>query len=219
MLPEESKRGKVLIAIEGPDYTGKSTAIEHATSRLRQSKYSINGIKSFSRPGGTLACDSLRRIITNANDINSVTRQAVAYAEEVLFSNTLNCRDASIILFDRYNPISGQIYGPPNFREAWRKAVTERIVLVPDCVIIIESTKENILKRAALRSKRDTMDNIFAAKISKYLNRYSALKEDTWLYDNCNPCFIENNDDNLDGLVDKIYSRIKETIDERIGDY
>ena len=218
MLSEESTGSQILIALEGPDYTGKSTLVEKLVPLINQDYASHRPYPvctSFSRPGGTPVCDMYRDIIVGEGGISSTTRQAIALLEDAMFYQTMET-PSPIVLLDRYNPISGQVYGPPEFREVWRLATVQRMVTRVDGVIIIESSKETILRRAAARDKRDAMDEIFASKIDKYLDRYTMLHTDTWLHNFCNPYFITNNDDDFDGLLTKVYRSIKEIIDERI---
>lgn len=222
MLSEESQGCQVLIALEGPDYTGKSTLVQMIVDKINVDYAELNRLEegpvctTFPRPGGSKICEEYREIITNERDISSTGRQAVALIEDVMFKETMETT-APIVILDRYNPISGQVYGPAEFRDAWRAAVTYSMVLRVDRVILIDSSKDVILKRAASRDKRDAMDDIFSRKIEKYLNRYRVLKIDHWTQNYCNPVSVENNGDDFDELFERVYTHVKETIDERIN--
>jgi len=216
MLSEKSEGRQILIAIEGPDYTGKSSLIAKLIDLLND-RYShlarIPAVK-VSRPGGTLQCAPLREKITNS-ELPRLTRQAFALAEEVLFTNTFET-DSPIVIFDRYNPISGQVYGPVEMRETWQLAVTREITLQMDKVLFIQSDKEVIQERFNTRDKHDVMDSIFADKIDRILHEYEAIRTSDWTQAWCSPSVVCNNGD-FDTFVAEAFKIVCGVIDERYG--
>lgn len=215
MLSQEPEGCQILIALEGPDYTGKSTLAERLVARINTQYAHLCEVPAVkvSRPGGTLACGHLREVITNS-ELPSLTRQSFALAEEVLFRHSFETR-SPIVIFDRYNPVSGQIYGPEAFAESWRLAVSRDLTHKMDRTIFVQSGKETILKRAAERNKRDMMDDYFQEKIDHVLNSYEAIRQSQWAANYCNP-YIVRNDGEFEIFFTQALKIVTGAIDERL---
>lgn len=215
MLSQEPEGCQILIALEGPDYTGKSTLAEQLVARLNVQYAHLceTPAVKVSRPGGTMACGSLREKITNS-DLPSVTRQAFALAEEVLFHHTFETR-SPIVIFDRYNPISGQVYGPEEFCESWRLAVSRGLTFKMDRTIFVQSGKQQIMERAAMREKRDVMDQYFTDKMDHVLNDYERIRTSQWASNWCNPYCVRN-DGEWEPFVQQTLNIAIGAIDERL---
>jgi len=215
MLSKEPEGCQILIALEGPDYTGKSTLAEQLVARLNVQYAHLCEIPAVkvSRPGGTLACGHLREKITNS-ELPPFTRQAFALAEEVLFRHTFETT-SPIVIFDRYNPISGQVYGPSEFCESWRLAVTRDLTHKMDRTIFVLSGKDKIIKRAAERDKRDVMDDYFTEKMDHVLNTYESIRTSEWANTYCNPRLVRN-DGEWEPFVQEALKIAIGAIDERL---
>lgn len=215
MLSEKSKRSSFLIvAIEGPDYSGKSTVAEFVTNKFNASANHINtNPKStqyachFRRPGGSYACDNLRNIVTDTV-MDSETRQVVAFAEEVLFHYTVPPFHKLFVL-DRFNPISGQVYGPESTKKYWRFLVESGIIKVPDLTIFINTDVDKLLERVKSRGdKKDVMDDYFCSQAHKISERYTNLKNEEWFNKYFHHVTVLN-DSSLEDLQDVVYKIIE----------
>jgi len=215
MLSQEPEGCQVLIALEGPDYTGKSSLAEQLVTRLNVQYAHLCEVPAakVSRPGGALACGRLREKITNS-DLPSVTRQAFALAEEVLFRHSFETK-SPFVIFDRYNPISGQVYGPESFAESWRYAVSRDLTFKMDATIFVKSDKVQIIKRAEDRDKRDVMDQYFMDKMDNVLNEYESIRQSQWAANYCNPYLVEN-DGEWGPFIEQAYKIVTGVIDERL---
>ncbi len=207
MLSKESTGRKSLIAIEGPDYSGKSSLAKSLASYINtvyQTKAMVVG-----RPGGTPECFELRERITNSK-VSSLTRQCFALAEEVLFANTLSTpSNYDIIIFDRYNPISGQVYGPPEMVEPWQSLVSCGLTLRMDATIFIDTSKDVLIERSKEREDKNEMDRIFEQSVDRILDNYTKVRESDWTKQWCNPIVMSNN-----GSYDELYSKCMTFIDD-----
>ena len=182
MLSKESTRSDFLIvAIEGPDYSGKSTVAERIVNELNTFSSSSNKIGQYAihlrRPGGSYACDDLRQKITNSK-MPSSTRQVLAFAEEILLNYTVPPFH-KLFVYDRFNPISGQVYGPEEMHVHWQWLVESNIIAIPDIVIFIDTPKEVLLERC-VRKKRDVMDEYFISKAGTIIENYERIKSSQW---------------------------------------
>lgn len=215
MLSKESEGCQILIALEGPDYTGKSSLAELLVRQINIDYKHLSDIPAVkvSRPGGTMECANLRRIITNTKLSNGIVRQSFALAEEVLFTNTFKT-ESQIVIFDRYNPISGQIYGPVEMIKPWQEAVVHNLTFKMDKTIFIKSSIENLLSRAATRSdKCDLMDELFKNKMDDVLTKYDNISLLPRTVEYCNPNLLVNDD--FDKLFKEAYDIVKTVIDNK----
>jgi len=216
MLSQKSKgRDFSVIAIEGPDYSGKSTIAEFVTNKFNQSNTLIKHNREFAhhykRPGGNCACDSLREKVTNV-EMDSDTRQVLAFAEEILF-NYSNMQHFELHILDRFNPISGQIYGPDSTKKYWKFLIESEIVKTPDLTIFISTPLDILLKRSIERnSKNDVMDQYFCSKAERIVKNYNDLKEDIWFNKYFKHVTIHNN-----GLLDDVQLLVYNTIELELG--
>ncbi len=200
MLSKKSKRSDLLIiALEGPDYSGKSTIAKFVVDKLNNDDDDNNKIKTtsgkyaahFRRPGGSYACDSLRSMVIDMV-MDSDTRQVLAFAEEVLFHYTVPPFH-KLFLLDRFNPISGQIYGPENMNKHWRFLVESGVITIPDLVIFIDTPIDILLMRRSERiDKQDIMDDFFVMKANNIIHNYEQIKQDEWFNKHFNHITINN---------------------------
>jgi thymidylate kinase len=216
MLSKKSKRSQFLIiAIEGPDYSGKSTIAEKIVSDFNAQYPTSTKINQFAihlrRPGGSYACDDLREKITNTR-MPSDTRQVLAFAEEILLNYTVPPFH-KLFVYDRFNPISGQVYGPDHTHFHWRWLVESGIIVIPDLVIFIDTPKEILLERYN-RVKRDVMDTYFMSNVSKILENYDRIKADAWFNEHFNHASISNTS-TLDDLQSSIATLINKELKDK----
>lgn len=200
MLSQKSEGNSLIIAIEGPDYTGKTSIATLLTEKLNEK----HKAQYYKRPGGAAKCEKLKNILTN-NVIESNTRQVLSVAEEILFNSETDF-DNQISILDRYNPISGIVYGNKTTEEYWRYLIGTDLIRIPNLVVFIESPIEKILERATSRNKKDVMDEYFIKNANKIVSKYQSLKYELWF----NSWFshITLNNDSLEETVSSIYTII-----------
>lgn len=219
MLSKESQGRQVLIAVEGPDYAGKSSIISKLIERLnyKYSHYTPEIATSVRRPGGTPECTILREKIVNSSEsvMSSLTRQAISLADEVLFVNTFRSHH-KVVIFDRYNPISGQIYGPPELKDTWEFAVESGITTRMDAVVFVQVELSTVNSRLAERSTSDTnaIDIIFQNDATNIMAAYEAIAVSPWTQQTCNPSIIHN-DGELDTAVDAMFEIVVPIINSK----
>ena len=216
MLPKKSKRGDFLIiSIEGPDYSGKSTIAELIVNHFNELHPSTSKVGQYAihlrRPGGSYACDDLRQKITSMKMLSD-TRQILAFAEEILLNYTVPPFH-KLFIYDRFNPISGQIYGPSEMNIHWQWLVESEIIAIPDLVIFIDTPLEVLMERCN-REKRDLMDEYFIAKAPKILENYKCIKQSPWFNQHFRHTTV-NNCGTLDCLQSSIMSIIKKELKEK----
>ena len=201
MLSKESERDKLIIAIEGPDYTGKSSIASQLLEKIK----SKTDLKSniYKRPGGTVECDTIREKLATSI-IDSDTRQIISLAEEILFTHTATFL-SDITILDRYNPISGQVYGKIQFAKYWRYIIECGMVRTPHLVIFIDSPTDKIIERINLRDKKDVMDEYFIQNVDLIINKYNELKQDLWFNSYFKHTTVTN-DDCIESSVESIYN-------------
>lgn len=216
MLSKESKRGEFLvIALEGPDYSGKSTIAERIANELNSSSPPNSKIGQYAihlkRPGGSYACDDLRQKITNAK-MPSNTRQVLAFAEEILLNYTVPPFH-KLFIYDRFNPISGQVYGPEEMHIHWQWLVESGIIVIPDLVIFIDTPKEILLDRC-VREKRDVMDEYFISKADSIIDNYARIRNSSWFNQHFKHTIV-NNLDTIDDLYSSVFNIIEKELNEK----
>lgn len=149
-------------------------------------------------------------------EIDSVTRQKIALAEERIFGDVVYDRilrnDVAII--DRFNPVSGYVYGPPEFQQHWveyyRNAPQTHI---PDLIIFIRSSTECIISRGKTRDKKDIYDVESLDNISKYDEKYTEVLSSDWLNSRTITKCVHNNyslEDAVSQCVEIINAAISE---------
>jgi len=213
MLSQESTRSDFLIvALEGPDYSGKSTVAERIANELNTSSPFNNKISQYAihlkRPGGSYACDDLRQKITNTK-MPSNTRQVLAFAEEILLNYTVPPFH-KLFIYDRYNPISGQVYGPTEMHMHWKWLVESGIIALPDIVIFVDTPKEILLERC-VREKRDVMDEYFISKADTIIENYERIKNSPWFNMHFKHITVSNC-----GTFDDLYYSIMNIIEKEL---
>lgn len=87
-----------------------------------------------------------------------------------------------VAIIDRFNPVSGYVYGPTEFQQHWidyyNKAPKTHI---PDLIIFIRSKPGRILSRSESRDKMDIYDTESLDNISKYDKKYFEVMSSEWL--------------------------------------
>lgn len=97
----------IFIAIDGPNGTGKSTALKQAAISLRESGY---GVVETREPGGTPLAEKLRTLLLDSsNEMDTMTQLLLFNAARRSHIQTVidpNVAEGRIVLCDRFLPSS-----------------------------------------------------------------------------------------------------------------
>lgn len=146
----------------------------------------------------------------NDGSLSSVSRQKIAMAEDCIFNHKIHNYHNELKILDRFNVISGMVYGPKAFSERWKQHFTEMDKnAIPKIVFHIVSNTNNILERMNSRGISNIYDSDSTNNIEKFRNKYSevlALNE----FRNSIPIFTIQNDDDVNFAVEKCVDIIKQ---------
>jgi thymidylate kinase len=208
MLPKKSEGNKIIVAFEGQDYVGKSTIISGVSEYFNTTKFS-DYCKVFRRPQK----DGLSQVLSdymNDRSVSSVSRQKIAMAEDCIFNHKIQNHYNELKILDRFNVISGMVYGPQVFVDRWRQHFTEMDkVAIPKIIFHIVSETNNILERMKLRGISNIYDSDSTNNVEKFRNKYLevlSLSE----FKNSVKIFTIRNDEHIDTAVSKCVDIIKQ---------
>lgn len=176
MLPKKPKGNKIIIAFEGQDYVGKSTIINGVCEHFNTTMFP-DYCKVFRRPEkyglGQVLSDYM-----NDGSLDSVSRQKIAMAEDCIFNHKIQNYYNELKILDRFNVISGMVYGPKTFFERWKQHFVEMDKsVIPKIVFHVTSHTDDILERMNSRGISNIYDLDSTNNIEKFRNKYLEVLE------------------------------------------
>jgi len=181
---------------------GKTTIIDILNSMLNKE----DSCHIFKRPSFHPDTERISRLMKDKK-FDSVSRQKMAMAEDCIFNNLLLECDSKYKILDRFNVISGMVYGPSKFESRWGehfKEIDSRCR--PDIIIYIYSSLDKIRERLMSRDELDIYDNQLISDHATFEYKYDNVLE--WIGKTI-PVLRVCNDGDLKSSVDKCLEHIK----------
>ncbi len=165
------------IFLDGPDFTGKTTTLKRIAKWFKE--YGVN-VDTRYQPGATDLGKDCRELIFHKPYSKTMDKMAermlfsVDHADFVPDIDLNKKQKKSLILCDRYNPMSNIVYGVYGLKMLlWDIKLLNKLAcrnVLPDMIIVLDITEETMLERMRIREEE-------VAKINEGKDQYEQGKE------------------------------------------
>lgn len=208
----------LVISIDGPDFSGKSTIANLLVENLRKNNEDI--IFKRTEVPSTLSTGFFTKILRNSADNISSSVFALAYATDHLHHyetviKPLKESDKNFVVIQERSLLSTYIYQSliGKTDRNWLKDINKLDRNIPDLTILLKISLDELLKRSQLE-KRDFDKFETPEHLEKELKVYYNLPEE--LTKEFNVEYIES-DGSAEELAERCARRIQKKIDEKFG--